>query len=538
MEQKCPYLLPGDRAPAHPTQYAGEPTFLCLGTSFIQFQSNLLVTQCPFSADPNIPETGEQKIKSNHGPDNCCYEYCDQTASRKLCARCHWNDTTVDLKNVLEEGPAEAHASPEISAEIEVEATLDYYRDNSYPSEQPVCAAIHVPTSLGISTVRMSVLPNTRCPIPYFIGHAKDRNKDNKLYHETTSDEDSVSSSSASPRTLPTPNLLLVAALWLLYFAGTHCEIFVVYHTCWCLLNTSIRKCRQLLRFEELELWRWWSWSWLRKSSSSSSSLLNLSRFPSITCCRHTQLFRRVNLQIRTLKCQLLLFWKLYLCRNYYYYHHHHHPDRHQHRNLIRRCSGELGWSCYCRRPLAPKPPPTQQPPLPSPPKISPQSLSESRGGAEEQEERRDKGNRRTRSINSGRRINSHAKTVVRWGTIVVAGRRKTYFRIKNYCSRWWSTGAKSFLGLAATKLTSNIITKLIPRTAASARVHPKSLVMLIVDRVSEWLISRIDRYQRLVKGHSRNWSWERWSRRSGLIEKDESWSTRANVSMGLILAT
>lgn len=31
VEQKCPYLLPADRAPALPTQYAGEPTFLCLG---------------------------------------------------------------------------------------------------------------------------------------------------------------------------------------------------------------------------------------------------------------------------------------------------------------------------------------------------------------------------------------------------------------------------------------------------------------------------------------------------------------------------
>lgn len=31
VEQRCPYLLPGDRAPAYPTQYAGEPTFLCQG---------------------------------------------------------------------------------------------------------------------------------------------------------------------------------------------------------------------------------------------------------------------------------------------------------------------------------------------------------------------------------------------------------------------------------------------------------------------------------------------------------------------------
>lgn len=35
VEQRCPYLLPGDRAPAYPTQYAGEPTFLCRGECLI-----------------------------------------------------------------------------------------------------------------------------------------------------------------------------------------------------------------------------------------------------------------------------------------------------------------------------------------------------------------------------------------------------------------------------------------------------------------------------------------------------------------------
>jgi hypothetical protein len=31
VEQRCPFFLPGDRAPGYTTQYAGEPTFLCLG---------------------------------------------------------------------------------------------------------------------------------------------------------------------------------------------------------------------------------------------------------------------------------------------------------------------------------------------------------------------------------------------------------------------------------------------------------------------------------------------------------------------------
>ncbi|KAJ0181154.1 hypothetical protein K1T71_003239 [Dendrolimus kikuchii] len=64
VEQHCPYFLPADRAPAYPTQYAGEPTFLCL--------------------DPRIPETGAQANKSNYGPDDCCYWYCEG----RLCYRC------------------------------------------------------------------------------------------------------------------------------------------------------------------------------------------------------------------------------------------------------------------------------------------------------------------------------------------------------------------------------------------------------------------------------------------------------------------
>ncbi|XP_072936081.1 uncharacterized protein Mid1 [Epargyreus clarus] len=64
VEQHCPYFLPADRAPAYPTQYAGEPTFLCL--------------------DARIPETGAQANKSNYGPDDCCYWYCEG----RLCYRC------------------------------------------------------------------------------------------------------------------------------------------------------------------------------------------------------------------------------------------------------------------------------------------------------------------------------------------------------------------------------------------------------------------------------------------------------------------
>ncbi|XP_076247483.1 calcium-permeable channel component Mid1 [Calliopsis andreniformis] len=75
VEQRCPYLLPGDRAPAYPTQYAGEPTFLC--------------------RDPNIPETGEQAARALHGneEDECCFHACsEERPEAGLCANCTGRD--------------------------------------------------------------------------------------------------------------------------------------------------------------------------------------------------------------------------------------------------------------------------------------------------------------------------------------------------------------------------------------------------------------------------------------------------------------
>ncbi|XP_011496981.1 PREDICTED: uncharacterized protein LOC105361485 [Ceratosolen solmsi marchali] len=71
VEQRCPYLLPGDRAPAYPTQYAGEPTFLC--------------------RDPNIPETGKQATRALHpnSEDECCFKICsEEKPALGICANC------------------------------------------------------------------------------------------------------------------------------------------------------------------------------------------------------------------------------------------------------------------------------------------------------------------------------------------------------------------------------------------------------------------------------------------------------------------
>lgn len=108
VEQKCPYMLPADRAPAYPTQYAGEPTFLCLGKETFSYLSlkdishvccyhSIIISPFMLSLtqitdqtfirhvlDPNIDETGNQRYKSNNGPNGCCYKYC--TNADGLCS--------------------------------------------------------------------------------------------------------------------------------------------------------------------------------------------------------------------------------------------------------------------------------------------------------------------------------------------------------------------------------------------------------------------------------------------------------------------
>nr|XP_023021001.1 uncharacterized protein LOC111509475 [Leptinotarsa decemlineata] len=92
VEQQCPYLLPDQTLSpgeaAHPTpQYAGEPAFLCL--------------------DPNIPETGEQKLRSSRGSADCCYKYCG-SPGRGTAAQEYIEEGSrryLDILNVCEHCP-------------------------------------------------------------------------------------------------------------------------------------------------------------------------------------------------------------------------------------------------------------------------------------------------------------------------------------------------------------------------------------------------------------------------------------------------
>ncbi|CAG5018294.1 unnamed protein product [Parnassius apollo] len=97
VEQHCPYFLPADRAPAYPTQYAGEPTFLCL--------------------DARIPETGAQANKSNYGSDECCYWYCEG----RLCYRCE-SRLTEPSRPPAEQCPQVEDRAPSCSVPYQVGA--------------------------------------------------------------------------------------------------------------------------------------------------------------------------------------------------------------------------------------------------------------------------------------------------------------------------------------------------------------------------------------------------------------------------------
>lgn len=142
VEEQCPYMLPADRAPAYPTQYAGEPTFLCLGKFPIHpFYLCLSIhTECIvfstivifFPIDLNIPETGDQLIKSNNGIDICCYHYCG-TVFDGICAHC--------------EIPTEQDANDSTSLELEQQSHITTV-------STMVCQSVNTPTS--------------KCTAPYY----------------------------------------------------------------------------------------------------------------------------------------------------------------------------------------------------------------------------------------------------------------------------------------------------------------------------------------------------------------------------------
>lgn len=179
---------------------------------------------------------------------------------------------------------------------------LDYYKDDNIP-EVPQCSAINVAASEGISTVRTSVLPNTRCPIPYYIGA------------DRADVSEAVTSSGHRSRFSASLFIILLSVL----------------ATCWlgsprpsqgfdlCKASESTTQQR-----EDAPNHRCWQISWLPDTGkflqALSTAVALLLLFSAITsthcCCWCTRLFRRViKKPVRTLKCQLVMM--LLLIRNY-----------------------------------------------------------------------------------------------------------------------------------------------------------------------------------------------------------------------------
>lgn len=92
--------------------------------------------------DPNIPETGDQLVKSNNGPENCCYRYCSSSVYDGLCSYC-------DLPT---------NQSSLTAAELRADAREDV-----------VVAAEHCPLISGGSTTTTtsSSAAEPRCQTPY-----------------------------------------------------------------------------------------------------------------------------------------------------------------------------------------------------------------------------------------------------------------------------------------------------------------------------------------------------------------------------------
>lgn len=134
--------------------------------------------------DPNIPETGDQLAKSNNGPDNCCYEYCDPfSVYRGVCTYCDSVEVPPDDSAIDVVKPIQVQPTDETTA-------LQHRYDSStvLKLETPPQTCQLVP---GLS------LTTSRCEIPYY---ASSFNADN-LHSTAIATPATVSTSTLSDAT-------------------------------------------------------------------------------------------------------------------------------------------------------------------------------------------------------------------------------------------------------------------------------------------------------------------------------------------------
>lgn len=135
--------------------------------------------------DPNIPETGEQLAKSNNGPSNCCYEYCDPIAVYKgVCTYC---DSTEDGSIDNSQREVESSATPTIDELKELQQR--YYSSTVNKVDTPPQTCTLMP---GLS------LTTSKCEIPYY---ASSFNTDSLHSMDTVTTPTTVSTSTFTETT-------------------------------------------------------------------------------------------------------------------------------------------------------------------------------------------------------------------------------------------------------------------------------------------------------------------------------------------------
>lgn len=104
--------------------------------------------------DPNIPETGEQLAKSNNGPDNCCYEYCDpHTVYNGVCVYCD------SIEDVSIDSLAEVQSS--------VRPSIDEKEELQHRYDSPTVIKLETPPQTCQLMPGLS-LTTSKCEIPYY----------------------------------------------------------------------------------------------------------------------------------------------------------------------------------------------------------------------------------------------------------------------------------------------------------------------------------------------------------------------------------
>lgn len=84
------------------------------------------------NSDPNIAETGEQLLKSNNSPDDCCYKYCNDTiVYYGICSNCKRTNVRNSTTTTTPSSIATISAVDKTTDNIDGQSNLVYNDDSS-----------------------------------------------------------------------------------------------------------------------------------------------------------------------------------------------------------------------------------------------------------------------------------------------------------------------------------------------------------------------------------------------------------------------